>query len=101
LTIRKISKDLNISYGSVQNILTRDLNMRRESEIFSTCFDEQKQQRLSLSLDLRNRAVSDSSFLGNFITGEETWFYGYDIETRVQSSQWKSPSSSRAKKARQ
>ena len=28
LTIREISEDLNISYGSVQNILT-DLNMRR------------------------------------------------------------------------
>jgi len=28
LTIREISEDLNISYGSVQNILTTDLNMR-------------------------------------------------------------------------
>ena len=34
-------------------------------------------------------------------TGDETWFYGYDPETRVQSSQWKSPSSPCAKKARQ
>jgi len=29
LTSREISKDLNISYGSVRNILTTDLNMRR------------------------------------------------------------------------
>ena len=34
LTIREISEDLNISYGSVQNILTTDLNVRRESEKF-------------------------------------------------------------------
>ena len=33
--------------------------------------------------------------------GDETWFYVYDPETRVQSSQWKSPSSPRVKKARQ
>ena len=33
--------------------------------------------------------------------GDETWVYGYDPETRVQSSQWKSPSSPRAKKAHQ
>ena len=33
--------------------------------------------------------------------GDETWVYGYDPETRVQSSQWKSPSSRPAKKARQ
>jgi len=31
LTIREISEDLNISYGSVQNILTTNLNMRRVS----------------------------------------------------------------------
>ena len=59
---------------------------------------EQKQQRLSISLELRDRAASDSSFLGNIITGDETGFYGYDPETRVQSSQWKSPSSPREKK---
>ena len=34
LTLRKISGDLNISSGSVQNILTTDLNMRRVSAKF-------------------------------------------------------------------
>ena len=62
---------------------------------------EQKQQPLSISLELRDRAAWDSSFLGNVIRGDETWVYGYDPETRVLSSQWKSPSSPRAKKARQ
>ena len=33
---------------------------------------EQKQQRLSISLELSDRAASDSSFLRNVITGEET-----------------------------
>ena len=31
LTIRRISEDLNISCGSVEDILTTDLNMRRVS----------------------------------------------------------------------
>jgi len=103
LTIREISEDLNISYGSVQNILTTDLNMRQVSAKFVPCVltVEQKQQRLSLSLQLRDCATSDSSFLGNVIMGDEAWVYVYDPETRVQSSQWKSPSSPRAKKARQ
>jgi hypothetical protein len=52
-------------------------------------------------LNLRDCAASDSNFLGNVIMQDETWVYGYDPETRVQSSQWKSPSSPRAKKARQ
>jgi len=34
LTIREISEDLNISYGSVKNILTTDLNVRRVSAKF-------------------------------------------------------------------
>jgi len=59
---------------------------------------EQNQKRLSISLELRDRAASDSSFLGSVIMGDETWVYGYDPETRVQSSQWKSPSFPRAKK---
>jgi len=95
---REISEDLNIDYGSVQNILTTDLNMRRVSVKFvpRVLTLEQKQQLLSISLELRDRPSSDSSFSGNFITGDETWVYGYDPETRVQSCQWKSPSSPRA-----
>jgi len=62
---------------------------------------EQKQQLLSISLELCDRAASDSSFLGNVITRDETLVYGYDPETRVESSQRKSPSSPHAKKARQ
>jgi len=65
LTIREISEDLNISYGSVQNILTTDLNMRRVSAKFvpRVLRVEQKQQLLSISLGLRDRALSVSSFL--------------------------------------
>jgi len=62
---------------------------------------KQKQRRLSVSLELRDHAASYSSFFGNVVMGDETWVYGYDPETRVQSSQWKSPSSPRAKNARQ
>ena len=35
------------------------------------------------------------------ITGDESWVYGYDPETKQQSSQWKIPTSPRPKKARQ
>jgi len=77
--------------------------MRRVSAKFvPRCLTvEQKQQLLSISLELRDRAASDSSFLGNVITEDETWVHGYDPETRVQSSHWKSPSSPRAKKVLQ
>jgi len=70
--------------------------MRQVSAKFVPCVltVEQKQK-------LYDCATSDSSFLGNVIVGDESWVYGYDPETRVQSSQWKSPSSPHAKKVRQ
>jgi len=46
-------------------------------------------------------AESDETFMGQIITGNETWVYGYDPETKHQSSQWKSADSLRPKKARQ
>jgi len=79
LTIKEISEDLNISYSSIQNILTTDLNMRWVSAKFVPCIltVEQKQQHLSISLELCTRAASDSNFLVNVITGDETWVYGW------------------------
>jgi hypothetical protein len=50
-----------------------------------------------------NRKLFDNAGLGLTPYGPEdgTCAYGYDLENRVQTSQWKSPSSSRATKARQ
>ena len=62
---------------------------------------DQKQQRLDVSLDLKENAGKDPSFLSNVITGYATWVYAYDSETKTQSSQWKSLGSPRPKKARQ
>jgi histone-lysine N-methyltransferase SETMAR len=38
--------------------------------------------------------------MSRIITGDESWVYGYDPETKRQSSQWKSPSSPQPKKER-
>jgi histone-lysine N-methyltransferase SETMAR len=62
---------------------------------------EQKQQRLSILLELRDRVTSDPNFFQNLKTGDESWVYGYDPETKVQSSQWKTLNSPRPKKVRQ
>jgi len=41
------------------------------------------------------------TFFKNIITGDEIWVYGYDVETKVQSSQWVSKTSQGPKKSRQ
>jgi histone-lysine N-methyltransferase SETMAR len=52
-------------------------------------------------LELRDHVTSDPNFFQNLITGDESWMYGYDPETKVQNSQWKTLNSPRPKKARQ
>jgi len=47
-----------------------------------------------------HEAESDENFMGQIITGNETWVYWYDPETKHQSSQWKSADSPRSKKVR-
>jgi hypothetical protein len=62
--------------------------------------DDQKALRVSVCRELK-QARDDPSFISNVIIGDETWVYGYDPESKQQSSQWKSPNSPRPKKARQ
>ena len=42
----------------------------------------------SLNLEM---VSDDENVLKKFITGDESWVYGYDPETLQQSSQWKRP----------
>jgi hypothetical protein len=104
---RRIIKDIvtivNVSCGTVQTILTCDLNMCRVAANFvpSILTPEQKEHHVAICQELRQRAVDDPSFMLRVVTGDESWVYGYDPETEQQSSQWKSPGSSRPKKARQ
>ena len=102
-TIDEVSVLVGISHETSHKILTEDLKMRRVALKFVpwVLSVDQKQQRLDVCLDLKENAANDPSFLSNVITGDETWVYVYDPETKTQSSQWKSPGSPRLKKVRQ
>jgi len=102
-TIKDIAAIVNVSYGTVQTILTCDLNMHRIVAKFVPRLlltPEQKEHHVAICQELRQCALDDPSFMLRVITGDESWVYGYDPETK-QSSQWKSPGSPRPKKARQ
>jgi hypothetical protein len=60
---------------------------------------DQNQQHASIYKELHQIASDDAPFLSRVITGDESWIYGYDPETKQQSSQWKSPNSPRLKRA--
>jgi histone-lysine N-methyltransferase SETMAR len=103
LTIREIAEEVSISFGSCQVILTEDLAMRRVAAKFvpRLLSDDHKSRRHEVCDELKQRVEMEPHFMSRIITDDETWVYGYDPETKLQSSQWRSPSSPRPKKARQ
>ncbi|XP_011867391.1 PREDICTED: putative uncharacterized protein FLJ37770, partial [Vollenhovia emeryi] len=101
LTVREIAEEVGVSKDSAHAILREDLNMNRVAAKFVPKLSpEQKDLRFDVAQDLLDTANTDG-FLNTVITGDESWVYGYDPETKRQSSQWKHPDFPRPKKARQ
>jgi hypothetical protein len=84
LTVHESSAEVGISYDTCQAILTDDLNTRRVSAKFvpRVLTIEQKEHHLSFATDLLHEAETDGNFMEGIITGDETWVYGYDPETK-------------------
>ena len=60
--------------------------------------DDQKENRVEISQKLLANANGNENFLKNIITGDETWDHEYEVETKMQSSQWAGKASLRPKK---
>lgn len=103
LTVREVANEVGISIGTCHSILSDELGMKRVSAklVPKLLTVEQMEHRIEVCLELKNRVSNDPSFITSIITGDETWVYGYDPETKVQSSQWKTANSPRPKKCRQ
>ena len=81
-------------------ILTKDLDMRKvcAKMVPKELTEEQNQRRVTICQDLLER---QDDIFGRIITGDETWVYQYDPETKRQSAQWKTANSPRPKKFRE
>ncbi|UYV66819.1 hypothetical protein LAZ67_4002984 [Cordylochernes scorpioides] len=102
-TVREVSEDLNISIGSCHSIFINDLGIRRVAAKFVpkllNC--DQNPHRMNIANEMLDSVRDDPNLLQRVITDDEAWVYGYDVETKVQSSQWKLLHEPRPKKARQ
>jgi AraC-like DNA-binding protein len=87
LTVREIADEAGIGTGYAHSIVTEDLHMCRVVVKFvpKLLSQEQQQLRLEVARDMLECANGDPEFLKTVITGDETWVYGYDPETKVQS----------------
>jgi len=61
---------------------------------------DQKQSRVDACLELKEHLEIDPDLFPKVITGDESWCYVYDPETKQQSSEWKSSNLPRPKKGR-
>ena len=101
LTVRMISDELSLNRESVWTILLHDLGMRKVCaemvpEILS---EDQKQNQVKFCKDMLEKIKDNPDILRQIITGDETWVFQYDPETKRQSMQWKTAESFGPKKA--
>jgi len=61
---------------------------------------EQKANRLEICQDLLGRLEIEPNFLHKVITGDESWAFDYDPDTKRQSEEWHTKSTPHPNKAR-
>ena len=86
LTLRLIAEELNISFGSVQEIVRGVLGKKKLCARFvlHALTEDQKEQRLIASQNLIEMANCDPNLLRNIVTGNETWCFQHDPSTKRQ-----------------
>ncbi|GBL97763.1 hypothetical protein AVEN_1278-1 [Araneus ventricosus] len=101
ITIDAIASELGILW-SVHSILHDDLNMHHIClhMVPKMLSPEQKEARVNMCRDSIDMADEDDSFLKKIVTGDETWCFLYDPQTKRQSSEWKAKTSLRKEKFR-
>jgi len=97
-----IAEETGLNKNAVHRILTEHLHMRKicAKLVPKNLFVEQKVNRSEICKDFLGRLEIEPIFLHKVITGDETWVFDYDPETKRQSEEWHTKSSPLPKKAR-
>ena len=89
LTVRELENVLGIPKTTVWEILNKILGMTRVYAKFipKLLTTEQKDFRFKIAQDNLEKVSDDENVLKRVMTGDGLWVYGYDAETKQQSSQ--------------
>ncbi|UYV77869.1 hypothetical protein LAZ67_15002625 [Cordylochernes scorpioides] len=90
-TLLELEQDTGISKTTIGRIVTEDLRLKKTLAKFIPRFltNEQKLCRLATCEDMLEMTRTDPEWKDKIITGDETWVYGYDPETKRQSAEWR------------
>ncbi|UYV81788.1 hypothetical protein LAZ67_20002368 [Cordylochernes scorpioides] len=102
ISIKDLYSETGLSVGLCHQIETKDLDMIRTSSKFvpRILTEEQKEVRMDVCKNMVEMTRTDPEWMQKIITGDETWVYQYDPETKPQSSQWIERGEPKPKKAR-
>ena len=102
LTVQMIADELEINRDSMWKIITKDLGMWKMcAKIVLKLLDNDQEWHMEVCQDILEYLQTEPDLLQRVITGDESWIFEYDLETKHQSLQWKYLSLLRPKKARQ
>ena len=88
-TVRQVAAEVNLSTGSVHNILCKDLDLKKKAPKFVPRILTAEQKALRVQVSRRNLKVSeDPLFLWTVITGDESWFSILEPEQKQKSCLW-------------
>ncbi|UYV74794.1 hypothetical protein LAZ67_12001008 [Cordylochernes scorpioides] len=89
ISIKDLSSETGLSIGLCHQIVTKDLDMIRTSSEFALRIltEEQKEVRMDVCKNMVEMTRTYPEWMQKIITGDETWVYQYDPETKRQSSQ--------------
>ena len=92
LTVYQIAETVGISVGLAHSILHKDLCLSKLSAqwvVSKALRPNQLNLRSELSTAILLKIEADEDrFFDRIITGDKTWVYQYDPETKQQSKQW-------------
>ena len=102
LTISVIANEVGMDKETVRTIFIDTLGMRKvcAKMVPKILTEEKKLQRLNACRDILKKVEADGKLLENVITGEKSWVFQYNPETKRRSCHLKSASSPRPKKVR-
>lgn len=102
-SVRYMEMELNIPKTIIHRILTEHLGLTKVCARFvpHKLKEHEKALRIQHSKDIIKEAKKDKNFVYSIVTGDETWCFQYDPETKRQSSEWKGPHEPKPKKSRQ
>ncbi|UYV76456.1 hypothetical protein LAZ67_14000438 [Cordylochernes scorpioides] len=101
-TLLELEHDTGIYKTTIGRIVTKDLKLKKTPEKFIPRFltNEQKLCRLATCENMLEMTRTDPKWKDKIITGDETWVYGYDPETKRQYAEWRGQGEPRPKKSR-